>query len=461
MNNCGFRDALIGKNEDVDPIWPFLNDSNQISKRRNKSIATVKGNILSLLEENHSSEHENDVSAIPLRTNVSNEESQIENNFPTLTKSISMKKVLKHIPESGTSNSNFDFSKTQRKQNHAPRRIRIPKFRNEISVSLSSLIKPSIPKNKPLCKKMIIKNRILSGNKLDSDRPIRKKGKSHLNKKKYLTQFKKMIILSRPLKKRNEYNNCFHKVKCLVPNIVNNNFNIEKLQSSLELLSIEDCKKICSKDSSEPEISTMELAKTLLHSRKFPKYCTNLVSTALLKNTENLVVRLRNLQSKQHAKDPGKTFSKRRYLCGFRETKRFILCGTVKAVIVATDLEIDTDLPSGLPLKEIKTLAEERSIPIVFAGKIKQLGYWTIKKQKISILSILRYEGAEQLYNDFIKSWEESKESYEKIIKEIQMHLPKSISSKENISQDVEQEIRENIISKLSVEMASFKKDPI
>lgn len=74
-----------------------------------------------------------------------------------------------------------------------------------------------------------------------------------------------------------------------------------------------------------------------------------MVSTALLKNTENLVVRLRNLQNKQHAKDPSKTFSKRRYLCGFRETKRFILCGNVKAVIVATDLEIDTGkVPVGI-----------------------------------------------------------------------------------------------------------------
>lgn len=458
MNNSGFRNAVIGKNEIVDPIWPFLNESNKIPTRRNKSAVTSTVNPLGLLE-NPLPEHENDVSNEPSGTNISTFQIQIENSFPTLTKSIKMKKVLKCIPENETSNTNSDVNQMHRKQNYTLKRIKVPKFRSEISVSLSSLIKPPFPKNKSLCKKIVIKNKLLTGNKLDSDRPIRNKGKSHLLKKKYLTQYKKIIILSRSLKKKYNYNECFHKVKCLVPNIVNNSLNIEKLQSSLELLSIEDCQKTCSKKSWESEVSTLEIAKTLLHSRKFPKYCTNLVSPALLKNTENLIVRLRNLQNKQHAKDPSKTFSKRRYLCGFRETKRFILCGTVKAVIVATDLEIDTDLPSGLPLKEIKTSAEERSIPVIFAGKLKQLGYWTIKKQKISILSILRYEGAEQLYNDFLKSWEESKESYEKIIKEIQMHLPKSISSKQNVPQDVEQEIRENIISKLSGEMVNVIKN--
>ncbi|XP_014278314.1 selenocysteine insertion sequence-binding protein 2 [Halyomorpha halys] len=459
MNNCGFRNAVIGKNEATDPKWPMLNESNKISKRRNKPAANSTLNTLGLLVENPSSGFENDIPTEQLKTVDFKDHSQMENSFPSLTKSIKIKKVFKHIAEKEPSNYNLDCNKTPRKQNYAPRKIRVPKFRNEISVSLSSLIKPPVPKNKLLCKKVFIKNRILIGNKLDSDRPIRRKGKSHLVKKKYLTQYKKVIILSRSLKKKDDYNECFHKVKCLVPSVVKNDFNINKLQSSFELLSIEDCKIKCFKDHSNPEISTLEIAKTLLHSRKFPKYCTNLVSTVLLKNTENLVVRLRNLQNKQHAKDPSKTFSKRRYLCGFRETKRFILCGTVKAVIIATDLEIDTDLPSGLPLNEIKTLAEERSIPVVFAGKLKQLGYWTIKKQKISIISILRYEGAEQLYDDFIKSWEENKESYENIIKEIQMLLPKSISSKENISQDVEQEIRDNIISKLSGEIVDFKED--
>lgn len=41
MNNCGFRNAVIGKNEVAEPIWPFLNESNKILKRRSKSAVGI------------------------------------------------------------------------------------------------------------------------------------------------------------------------------------------------------------------------------------------------------------------------------------------------------------------------------------------------------------------------------------------------------------------------------------
>lgn len=466
----------------LDVSWPCLNDSSQIKKplkKKLKNVAVVgKQNdqckpLLHSRKKNHEcvtietrSEQENRTcknslsSALPLKND----------EFPELSEAHFKKKnsSVYQKPNSPISEkqSTSGFSqKTAFKHS-----LKHSKFKNGIvNIPLLSFVKvPPLKKNLPV-KKINSSLRTFCGNKLDRDQPVRRKGKVRPHKKKFESRIKKEIVISKNVyKNRIVYNQRILKVKCLIPSIINSNdsLNSEKLESLLSSLRIDETQ--INAQSESPEIINTSLtdkdiaddskkllrerAKNILHSQTFREYCTNIVSSSLLKSVESFVITLRNFQDRLHAKEPNKAFAKRRYLCGFKESKKFLLVDKVKLIIIATNLQLESDLPSGRVLREIKSQAEENKIPLVFAGRGNQIGYWTLKRRRISIVSILNYEGAEELFQEVIKNWEKCKMIYNSALELIELNLSEKELSEEEISKNVEQQIRETILFKLSSE---------
>lgn len=142
----------------------------------------------------------------------------------------------------------------------------------------------------PLSRKRITRKnncsqRLLCGNKLDGDRPIRRKGKVRLHQKKYKTRIKRDIILSKQMKNMQPpYSQSMLKLKRWFHLILNNNndMNVELLVSSLGSLKIDQSclgnKNIETElhnaevNDTSKSLLSLDTARSILHSHNFKTY---------------------------------------------------------------------------------------------------------------------------------------------------------------------------------------------
>ncbi|XP_055373504.1 selenocysteine insertion sequence-binding protein 2 [Condylostylus longicornis] len=145
------------------------------------------------------------------------------------------------------------------------------------------------------------------------------------------------------------------------------------------------------------------LRKTI-HSRKFRSYCDNLTSSVLRKLTEDLIRKIYVFQKRAYQKNEIKAKAHRRYVMGFKETKRGLSIGKVKLVIIAPDCE-QCDNTDGIQetIDWIKDKCNENEVPYLFSLRARQIAYCLYIKVPVYCLGIISYDGAQDIYNELLK----------------------------------------------------------
>uniref|UniRef100_A0A224XYT2 Ribosomal protein eL8/eL30/eS12/Gadd45 domain-containing protein n=1 Tax=Panstrongylus lignarius TaxID=156445 RepID=A0A224XYT2_9HEMI len=155
--------------------------------------------------------------------------------------------------------------------------------------------------------------------------------------------------------------------------------------------------------------------------------------------------------------DPFNSKAKRRYVCGCHEARKFLRVQAVKMLFMANNLVINNGMPPIL--EELLKIAEEAQLPVIYAGSALDLGYWTLKKRKTSVIAILNYDGAEKMFSEVVSELDVARKGYDQLLNNIHNHLHHQCGEncahhsnldKATLLQHLEQEIRENIMSQLS-----------
>lgn len=120
-----------------------------------------------------------------------------------------------------------------------------------------------------------------------------------------------------------------------------------------------------------------------------------------------------NLQEKLYKRDPTKGFARRRYVLGFRETKKHLSLCRVKIVIIAPDLKdyiangtqtcftqksfVIKKIVGAVDeaVKEIINKANCEQVPYVYGLKRRLIGKLAKKQTPASCIAIINYEGVE------------------------------------------------------------------
>lgn len=278
-------------------------------------------------------------------------------------------------------------------------------------------------------KQSVKKKRLYSGNELDSDRPMRKRGKHREYERKKLTCFKKIILNERRIRMQ-----LMNESKLMLLN-----FNKIKFNSSLDNKDIfyhlwkrshfsgfvygessindaEKCSSSCSNviDDNYDEGNTDKNKndsigvidddniykgidpKVLIHSRKFEFYCDQWPCKEMTDCVHNLIRTIVKFQDHSYKTDPDKAQIRRRYVCGFQECFRNINVNKAKLIVIASDIECRNPESHFIDkISEITKLAETLAIPYVYSGSRWSLKSCFKKNSPISCAVILNYEGAE------------------------------------------------------------------
>jgi selenocysteine insertion sequence-binding protein 2 len=112
-----------------------------------------------------------------------------------------------------------------------------------------------------------------------------------------------------------------------------------------------------------------------------------------------LLAELVRFQQRLEAKDPDKARQKRRLLSGLREVLRTVQRGKAKCVIIAPNIEHIT-AAGGLEdhLQEIVKQCKRTNTFLTFAMTRNTLGKAIGKRLRVSVVAILDFSGAEELY---------------------------------------------------------------
>jgi selenocysteine insertion sequence-binding protein 2 len=268
-----------------------------------------------------------------------------------------------------------------------------------------------------------IKPQIPIRNVLDSSAPSKRRGKEREKpRKKRPTKMKKLILLSRANKKAMREEN---QAICLEIQAESglDNTPLSEPNSSIELCNEElpekENKKLvtdykCKEDAEDnnisataeeiktvaiPEQSVMDKAKLLLHSRKFRNYCDHELSKDIDELVIQLIQDIVRFQDRQFAKDPLKAKSKKRYVVGLREIKKFLQVKKITLLILAPDVET-VQIKGGLDdtISELIRLAKENEIPYVFTMNRWRLGKTCLRKVPISGIGVLNHQGSDENY---------------------------------------------------------------
>uniref|UniRef100_A0AC34R5W3 Ribosomal protein L7Ae/L30e/S12e/Gadd45 domain-containing protein n=1 Tax=Panagrolaimus sp. JU765 TaxID=591449 RepID=A0AC34R5W3_9BILA len=102
--------------------------------------------------------------------------------------------------------------------------------------------------------------------------------------------------------------------------------------------------------------------------------------------------------------------SKRRLIYGIKEILKHLKAEGINIVFVAKDFEIFKDCSTDLTnsLEEIIEVCNRRNIPVIHASTRSKFSHHLNKPGSISIIGIVDYSGAEELYNEMMKKKEKS-----------------------------------------------------
>ncbi|KAF5295324.1 hypothetical protein FQA39_LY13189 [Lamprigera yunnana] len=200
-------------------------------------------------------------------------------------------------------------------------------------LSLGDFLNDSSVTHKPVKTQPYIK---YSGNPLDSDLPVRKRGKQRETPK-----IKRPSALKRDILKDKPTYNTKYTLKDMFPNVT----VIEDVNNSVSIF----------------------------------------------------ISRVVELQEKLFKRDHIKGTHKRRYVVGLHEAQKYLKLKKAKIIIIAYDIEfIKEDDAMSTVIKEIMETSKKNNAELMFALKRRTIGTLTMKHIPVSCIVILNYEGAEK-----------------------------------------------------------------
>ncbi|KAK9496910.1 hypothetical protein O3M35_012863 [Rhynocoris fuscipes] len=450
-----FKKVLLGEDKDVDIFeqseWPELGSGSGNGKWRSNTNINVN-------DRNLDNKRRNDSNKVLSKGNCS--AASQSNDFPNLMESIDMQNNKRNrITNSEQYNASSKLKKPKKLKktpSKAPLTLDLNVMLN-LSIALSQ--QKQLKKRKlssklrslPLQEQLSLK----TGNKLDSDCPVRYKGKKRPHRKRKISRIKCSFqrAAQKPLQSDNnslEYKVSLNRLRQSILHGLDKREPVDDLVHNLGRITLNDIKS-----GENNEFSAMDFNKTaqsLLHTKNFKPYCSHLPKSELKEKSKELIKTLRVFQDRMYAKDPIKSKSKRRYVCGCREVRKFLKAESVKLLFFANNLSVDNEMPEIL--EEILGMCDELNVPVIFSGSAYDLGMWTLKKRKTSVIAILNYEGADKLCKEIIEDLNKAKEDYQQLLQKVSFCLQRKFNGQQTdmecLLQEVEEQIRDNIISKLS-----------
>ncbi len=101
-------------------------------------------------------------------------------------------------------------------------------------------------------------------------------------------------------------------------------------------------------------------------------------------------------QDKMFAKDPTKAKSKKRYVVGLREVKKFLTVKKVCLLLLAPDIE-RSEGQGGLNdvIGELLALASSNETPVAFVLNRRRLGKACLRTVPVSCVGVMNHQGSE------------------------------------------------------------------
>lgn len=144
-------------------------------------------------------------------------------------------------------------------------------------------------------------------------------------------------------------------------------------------------------------------------------YCRQISRRSLDSKVTDLLATLMRFNQRLWEKDQAKAKTRKRFVCGLREVKKGVKGDTIRCVIVARNIE-PVAAPGGLDsvLQEILDLCQEKKTPVVFSLTRKKLGIAVGKqKNKVSVVGLMDYSGADELVKSIRSETTEAKEEFQ------------------------------------------------
>lgn len=91
--------------------------------------------------------------------------------------------------------------------------------------------------------------------------------------------------------------------------------------------------------------------------------------------------------------------------------RKFLVVGRLKLVIIAPDLEKNGEVDALVA--DLKSIADNKSIPYLFSIKRRKIGYILLKKVPVSCVGIFDYQGVHERVQDLLRLVEGEKVNYQ------------------------------------------------
>eukprot|EP00039_Didymoeca_costata_P000461 m.45627 g.45627 ORF g.45627 m.45627 type:complete len:478 (-) comp10275_c0_seq2:720-2153(-) len=155
-------------------------------------------------------------------------------------------------------------------------------------------------------------------------------------------------------------------------------------------------------------------AKKSIHSRRFREYCSQTLNKTLDADVKKFLDKLRGFQERSNQRDPMRAKINRRYVMGLREVTKHLKLNKIKCVLMAPDVEkIKSDGGLDDAIKLILDTCAEKDIVVIFALSRRQIGRALKRPVAVSVVGILNYQGAQDIFKDILVVAEQGREDFE------------------------------------------------
>ncbi|XP_061819897.1 selenocysteine insertion sequence-binding protein 2-like isoform X1 [Nerophis lumbriciformis] len=156
---------------------------------------------------------------------------------------------------------------------------------------------------------------------------------------------------------------------------------------------------------------------TIIHSRRFREYCSQVLSKEIDESATVLLQELVRFQECVYQNDPNDAKSERRLVMGLREVTKHMKLSKIKCVIISPNCE-KVQAKGGLDeaLYNVIAMARDQGIPFVFALGRKALGRCVNKLVSVTVVGIFDYSGAEGLFDHLVSLTEEARKAYKVMV---------------------------------------------
>ncbi|KAF5301004.1 hypothetical protein FQR65_LT08987 [Abscondita terminalis] len=251
-----------------------------------------------------------------------------------------------------------------------------------------------------------------AGNSLDSDAPVRKRGKHREKSKQKRDSFLKREIkldIAELIENKEEIGNLSLKDirnVCKPTVIRKKEVAVEPVKNATISVfpTVKEFVDFGDQDEVEPEIDKEEegIVPQFPQYYRFPEI---IISDDVDQKATIFITRMVELQEKLYKRDSLKGKYKRRYVVGFHQTKKYLNINKAKFIIIATDLKLVKENDAlTCAVREIIELCKKNEVLYLFALKRRKIGNLTLKHIPVSCVAILNYEGAEEQLNNMIVS---------------------------------------------------------